>query len=466
MRRTTIALLAALEATVAVLVGLGLALVPLMLLWAVHFGLAAPIEVFLRASADIWLLGHGVDVVVQLDPATAATVGVAGADEPFTVGIALLGFAALTFLFGLRIGRRATATGTPIVGAVSAVLVTALLGAALAVLVAHPIAQPVLWQAAVLPSLVMGGGVLAGVAVAFGRSGWATDAATSAVRDRLDTLPFVAWAGIRSAIRIGVGSAVGVLGVAAAMLAVRIVIDHPTIIGLSQTLGAGVDGGIAITLVELALLPNLVVWAGSWMLGPGFAIGAGTIVSPSVTLIGPVPGLPILGALPPDGAPLGVLWLALPVLLGFGGAVLVGRGKRERDREPWWATLSVGGGAGVVAGLLMGALAWGAGGAVGPGNLIDVGPDPLLVAGVTAASVGVGAIAGAFAARARSRGAGDPDDTARRPWWRDDRAGASAEEPGEVPAGRSPDAANAERTPADEAETVELDGLTRGSHGR
>ncbi|WP_438856411.1 cell division protein PerM [Agromyces sp. M3QZ16-3] len=463
MRRTTIALLAALEATVAVLVGLGLALVPLMLLWAVHFGLAAPVDVFFRAAADVWLLGHGVDLVVQLDPATAATVGVAGADAPFTIGIALLGFAGLTFLFGLRIGRRATATGTPIVGAVSAVLVTALLGTALAVLVAHPVAQPVLWQAAVLPGMVMGGGVLAGVAVAFGRSGWATDAATSAVRDRLDTLPFIAWAGIRSAIRVGVGSAVGVIGVAAAILGARIVIDHPTIIGLYQALGAGVDGGIAITLVELALLPNLVVWAASWMLGPGFAVGAGTVVSPSVTLIGPIPGLPILGALPADGAPLGVLWLALPVLLGFGGAVLVGRGKRERDREPWWATLAVGAGAGVVAGLVLGVLAWGSGGAAGPGHLVEVGPDALLVAGVTAASVGVGAIAGAFAARARSLDAvGGPAESGGRPWWRD----GAGDGPGEATVDPSQDAGSGDRDAPDDVETVELEGLTRGSRRR
>ena len=40
MRRTTIALLAALEASVAALIGLGIVLVPLMLLWAMHFELA------------------------------------------------------------------------------------------------------------------------------------------------------------------------------------------------------------------------------------------------------------------------------------------------------------------------------------------------------------------------------------------------------------------------------------------
>ncbi|GAA2046274.1 hypothetical protein GCM10009819_37670 [Agromyces tropicus] len=446
MRRTTIALLAALEATVAALVGYGLALVPLMLLWAVHFGLAVPVDAFFRAAADAWLLGHGVDLVVHLDAATASVVGMAGADEPFTIGMALLGFAALTFAFGLRIGRRATASGTPIVGAVSAVLVTALLGTACALLASSPVAMPVVWQAAVLPGAIIAAGVLAGVMVSFGRRGWATDVTTSAVRERLDTVPFVASAGVRSAIRVGVGSALGVIAVAAVLVAVRIVLDHPTIIGLYQTLGAGVDGGIAITLAELLLLPNVVVWTASWMLGPGFALGTGTIVSPSVTLIGPVPGLPLLGGLPAEGAPLGVLWLALPVLLGFLGAALVARSKPERDDEPWWATLAVGAGSGVVAGLVLGVMAAASAGAAGPGRLADVGPDALLVAGVAAASVGVGAIAGAFAARSRSRH-GRPDEEEpppNDPWWRDARAD------GEDRPAEDPDA------------TVELDGITRG----
>jgi len=61
MRRTTIALLAALEAFVMALVGFGVAFVPLVVLWAVHFGLGVDFSVFLRAAADVWLVGHGVD---------------------------------------------------------------------------------------------------------------------------------------------------------------------------------------------------------------------------------------------------------------------------------------------------------------------------------------------------------------------------------------------------------------------
>ena len=445
MQRTTIALLAALEATVSALVGYGIALVPLMVLWATHFGLAAPLDAFFRAAADAWLLGHGVDLAVHLDEVTALGLGLAGADEPFAITIPLLGFALLTFAFGVRIGRRASASGTPIVGAASATVVTGLIGAALALAAATPIAQPVVWQGAALPALVMAAGVVVGIAIAFTHGGWATDATTSALRRRVDAVPRPGRAGIRSAVRIGLGSALGVVAVAAVLVTVRIVVEYPTIVGLHQALAAGVDGGIAITLAELALLPNLVVWAAAWLLGPGFALGAGTTVSPGVTLIGPVPGLPLLGALPAEGAPLGVLWLALPVLLGFGGAVLVARSVPERRDETWWATLAVGLGAGAVAGIVLGALAAASAGAVGPGRLAEVGPDALLVAASASASVAVGAVAGAFAARSRARHADEPEP---------DRASAAPSTPTQPPV----------TGPSDETEP--LDGLVRGSRSR
>ena len=40
-------------------------LVPLMLMWAMQYGLAVDATVFLRAAADVWLLGHGVDLTVS-----------------------------------------------------------------------------------------------------------------------------------------------------------------------------------------------------------------------------------------------------------------------------------------------------------------------------------------------------------------------------------------------------------------
>ena len=121
MRRTTIALLAALEAAVAALIGLGIVLVPLMLLWAVKYGLTVDAAVFLRAAADVWLLGHGVDLTIQLDPVTAGGLGLPGAGEPFPITIALLGFA----LLSVAAGRRRSSTITTAMRARMTVQITA-----------------------------------------------------------------------------------------------------------------------------------------------------------------------------------------------------------------------------------------------------------------------------------------------------------------------------------------------------
>jgi hypothetical protein len=109
------------------------------------------------------------------------------------------------------------------------------------------------------------------------------------------------------------------------------------------------------------------------------------------------------------------------VLFGFVGAWLVGSGD-DPDRDVpraagWWAPLAVAVGASVVAGTVMGLLAWWSGGAAGPGRLADVGPAPLPVAGVAAVTVGIGALVGVYAARFRGRrdGFAERDDAAPRP---------------------------------------------------
>ena len=57
MNRTTVALLAALEALIVVAIGLAICLVPLTVLWASQYHLGADWFAFWRAGADIWLVG-------------------------------------------------------------------------------------------------------------------------------------------------------------------------------------------------------------------------------------------------------------------------------------------------------------------------------------------------------------------------------------------------------------------------
>lgn len=422
MRRTTIALLAALEASVAALIGLGAVLVPLMLLWAVHFGLAVDVTVFLRATADIWLLGHGVDLVVQLDPVTAARIALPGAGDPFPITIALLGFALVSVAFGRRIGRRSAAGGHSFSGGIAAVVVFAAVGAVLALVAGADAARADPWQGGLLPAFTMAIGVVIGAVGESLHAASSTDAASGLVRRAIVALPPALVTGLRASARIGAGAAFGVLALAGMLIAILIALDYATIAGLYQALGAGIDGGIALTVAELALLPNVVVWAASWLLGPGFSIGTGSLVSTGGTLLGPVPGIPLLGALPAEVPALGALWLIVPVLLGFVGAWLVSadpRSDRVGARGSWWMPLAVGIGAAAAAAVVLGLLAWWSGGAAGPGRLAEVGPEPWPVAGVAAATVGLGAIVGGFAARARSpRGPRQPESA---PLGRDER---------------------------------------------
>ena len=89
----------------------------------------------------------------------------------------------------------------------------------------------------------------------------------------------------------------------------------------------------------------------------------------------------------------------------------VGR-RRRRPRPPAHRRLvgsdRRGGGAAVAAAVVLGLLAWWSGSTAGPGRLADVGPAPLDVAGIAAATVGIGALVGGYAARLRGRDNRDP----------------------------------------------------------
>ena len=117
-RRLTV-LFAAFEAVLAVAIGIAIPLVPLTIVWAAQFGFAPDWLIFWRGSVDVWLLGHGVDVTFTLDPETALALGLAGADTPVVVTIALLGFALLTVLLGVRAGSRIAESGHRRLGGLS-----------------------------------------------------------------------------------------------------------------------------------------------------------------------------------------------------------------------------------------------------------------------------------------------------------------------------------------------------------
>jgi hypothetical protein len=147
------------------------------------------------------------------------------------------------------------------------------------------------------------------------------------------------------------------------------------------------------SLVNAAFAPNAVLFSGSWLLGPGFAVGGATVVSPSVVALGPLPVVPLLAALPAVGTPPG--WVGSLVLLPSAVAAVASY-RALRARVLTWDRVALAGcGGGLVAGVAFAVLASLSGGAAGPGRMRFVGPfvPDVLVHAVPAC--GVGALLGA-----------------------------------------------------------------------
>lgn len=393
MNRPLTALFAALEALLVVGIGVGILLVPLTAMWALQFDLQIDWGIFYRAAADLWLIGHGVDVRFDLNLPLVAGAAPSG---PFVVTIAALGLALLTVLLGVRAGRRLLETDHPGTAISVTLGAFAALSALVVVTAGVPIAQPSRPQGVIFPTLVFAVGIALGALIPSGeRRIRATSSRpspfvrlTDAVLDRLPdgAMQWIGWS-----LRLGGIATAGLLAVSALIVAFLLVTGYSTVISLYESLQAGVLGGAALTIGQLALLPNLVIWTASWLVGPGFSIGAGSSVSPAGTALGPLPSLPVFGAIPATDSGFGFLGLLAPVVIAFlAGALLRSRlaaGWRGVLTAPTLIGLGVSGG--VVAGLALGLLSWAASGSAGVGRLTEVGSDPLLVGAFAALETAV-----------------------------------------------------------------------------
>jgi len=377
------AVFAAAETLLVLAIGVGIPIVTATLVWAAQYGFAADYLVVWRVAADVWLLGHGVDITFRLDPETAAGLGLPGAELPVTVTIALLGFALLTFLLAIRAGRRVSEAGHPIVGGLSAVLVFA--GGSLAIVlpVLDPAARPSIVQGVLLPTLVFGAGLAVGMATSSLRpERERPDRFARAVGRLRERIPLGLRVGVDGTVRGALAAVAGVLAASAVVTALALAISFTSMIALYESLHGGILGGAVLTVAQLALLPNAVLWTASWLIGPGFAAGTGSSVGPFGTVLGPVPPIPLFGAIPTEPSPVGWLGLLVPLAAGFAAGVLTHRRIRGVLRD--WRAVLVGIGAGLLGGLVLGLLAAWSSGAGGPGRLADLGPDGLQV-GVWAA---------------------------------------------------------------------------------
>ncbi|KQS10183.1 hypothetical protein ASG04_06330 [Curtobacterium sp. Leaf183] len=394
MNRLGTALLAAIEAVVTVGVGLGIALVPLTLLWGFEYGLQVDWDVFWKAAGSVWLIGHGVDVTFVLGAAAAKASGVSGAGDPIAITLAALGFAAVTAWLGARAGRRFAETEHRVTGILVGTAVAAVLGLGVGLSSTSAATHPALWQAVVFPALWFGVPALAAAEVCRRRRSMPADPVTGRVLDQLHRVPEV-WRTVAGfGLRAGTAATAAVVAVAGIVVGFLLFGSFAEVITLYERSHAEIVGGVALTVGQLAFLPDFIGWATSWLVGPGFAIGTGSTVSPIGTALGPIPALPVFGALPASGHTFGLLWVLVPVLAGFAaGGLLRPRLVRALGADDSALLRAAAGLAtGIVAGLLTGGIAWLSSGSFGPGRLADVGPHALVVGLFAALEVGVPAI--------------------------------------------------------------------------
>ncbi|MBD8078280.1 DUF6350 family protein [Cellulosimicrobium arenosum] len=330
-------------------------------------------------GAGLWLLGHGVPL---------AATGT-------TITFVPLGLTALALFCCFACARRSAHTSWRAWGA--GAVTYALLTAGVAFLTG---ATPS-WG---LVAAALGGLVVGGVGLGAGLLARPDAPTVAALASRTDRwLPPAFRLGLR-----GGAVAVGLLVVACALLTgAWIVAGRATSGDVVTGLAPGVIGGVVLAVAQLAVLPDLMAWAGAWIVGPGFTVGTGSSFTTAGSQSGALPAVPLLGALPGDDwANALTPWApALVVVLGVVAGAFVWRRAsdvaRGRAQVPWSALALAWLGVVLATGVLVGLAVWAASGAVGPGRLAYVGADALLVGLFAAAEVGGGALlalgAGRFA---------------------------------------------------------------------
>lgn len=341
----------------------GFSLLPLAVVvlvgWAGAGGGGASAGDALRVTADAWMLGHGIDLDLAGRPLRLAPLGLAV--------LPLLSLVVGATVAVRASGARSMRQCLPTVAGLTVTYTALVVGVAVAA-----------GSASSRPSVP--GAVV--WAIAYALLGSAVGAART-LRRRPQALPSMPPG--PGLVLAGATTALCVVLAAGGLLVTGSLLLHASeAVAAARSLHAGPLGGLLLLGLGVLLLPNAVVFAAAYAVGPGFAIGAGTTVAPSGVVLGPLPDLPLLVALPgPGAAPAGsLLVLCAPLLAGAAAGVVVARRSglmaaprhRGADRAAGIAALS-----GLGAALALGLLCLLSGGAAGSAQLSSVGPSAVRV---------------------------------------------------------------------------------------
>jgi hypothetical protein len=187
MHRLIVVILAAVDAAIAVAVGIAATLAPLTLVWVFGLGGDADWGALWPASATIWQFGNVVPLAVTLPADYLAATGIDPAAASFTLSLAPLAFAAFTAIFAARSGVRASQADAWGWGVATGTAVYAALATLIALTSSNGAATAVLWQAILVPVLVFAVPALVAAIVTEWRE--AGSGVIARVRDRVEAVP-------------------------------------------------------------------------------------------------------------------------------------------------------------------------------------------------------------------------------------------------------------------------------------
>ncbi|MEV6413409.1 DUF6350 family protein [Kribbella sp. NPDC051718] len=336
-----------------------------------------------RAGATVWLVAHKSGATLGDARLSVAPLGltlflawclyrggrftarVSGADETKDLALAS-GVLAVTYGLGALIIALLTSDGT-----VKVSPATAFLGAATLAIIAGT----------------------AGILVESG-----------AASDIVDATP----QGLRDVIPAAAAAVLTIVAVASLLYAVLLAVHFSRVTSMLELLDAGVVGSVVLFAICLMLLPNVILYVVAFLAGPGFQLGVGTTIAPTGVDVGNLPALPLLAAVPADGATptyLLVLTALVPLLAGvMAGFVVARRGMAAEDSDVlgWDAFALRGAIAALLAGIALMMLMLLSGGAAGPGRMSQVGVSGAIpAAGVLIAGMAIGAAITAAVVTAR-----------------------------------------------------------------
>ena len=378
--------IAALQALIIAATTIGLIIAPLTLAWFIEGDGSVDYMVAFRVAGYAFLLACGV-------PLQFNSGEIIGIEFPaFAIAGLPLGITLLIALLTIRVGHRLSAAsslwpawlgGAAAFGAIG--LSVSMFGINEAVVVAE-------WAPAIAPAMFFGS--LLFISSVWGKRFelfegsnppeaperiWVRNAVLG-IKNRLHwSISTV----LSPATRVGLAVVSALVLVSSSMIALALGFGWIEVARLYEGMHVSILGGVMLTIGQLAILPNLIVWGMSWIAGPGFAIGTGSSVTALGTQLGPMPAFPVFVAIPTGGYDRGIIFILIPVLVAFVGTVLV---RRFTDEMRWEyatrfsASLAFAFTAAAIAAVAGFLLALVASGSFGPGRFQEVGIEPIWLA--------------------------------------------------------------------------------------